>query len=178
LARRLGAQVYATAGSDEKRALLTAEGVARVLDSRSLDFYEEVLAETRGEGVDVVVNTLTGAATELSLALLAEGGRFIELGKTDIHRGAVLDLNRFVGGRSYHAVDLAATIARRPEQAGRLLRRGIGLVTDGSIAPLPVTAHRLDDAPRVFSEVAQARQPSSEASFRLSSPWAKRAPIV
>lgn len=62
VARLLGAEVLATAGSEEKRRFLRAMGVAHVMDSRSLDFRDEVKEATGGEGVDVVLNSLAGSA--------------------------------------------------------------------------------------------------------------------
>ena len=71
VARVLGAEIFATAGSAEKRDHLRALGVAHVMDSRALDFAAEVLESTGGSGVDVVLNSLSGAAAVRSLALLA-----------------------------------------------------------------------------------------------------------
>jgi NADPH:quinone reductase-like Zn-dependent oxidoreductase len=80
IAHMHGAIVHATAGSNEKRAWLRAQGVAHVYDSRTLNFAEEVMVATEGRGVDVVLNSLAGPAQEVSINVLAEGGRFVELG--------------------------------------------------------------------------------------------------
>ena len=85
VARLLGAEIFATAGSKEKRAFLKSQGIRRVFDSRSPDFAEEVMQRTRGAGVDVVLNALTGEFIPKSLAILAAGGRFLELGKREIY---------------------------------------------------------------------------------------------
>jgi NADPH:quinone reductase-like Zn-dependent oxidoreductase len=66
LARRLGAEVFATAGSDEKRDFAALLGADHVFDSRSLSFADDVLAASSGEGV-VVVNSLAGEAMRRSL---------------------------------------------------------------------------------------------------------------
>ena len=92
LARRDGAEVLATAGSEEKRELLRRLGVKHVMDSRSLRFADEVLALTDGRGVDVVLNSLTGEALTRSLGLLAPNGRFVEIGKQDIYADSHLGL--------------------------------------------------------------------------------------
>ena len=81
LAKSLGARVMATAGSVAKRDFLRGLGVEHVFDSRSLAFAEEVLAATDGRGVDVVLNSLAGAAIEKGISCLAPYGRFIEIGK-------------------------------------------------------------------------------------------------
>ena len=70
VARWLGATVYATAGTEEKRDHLHALGVEHVFDSRSLAFADEVLATTGGKGVDVVLNSLTGEAIAKGLEVL------------------------------------------------------------------------------------------------------------
>src|SRR6202040_3969133 len=105
LARRAGLEIYATAGSSEKREYLRALGVARVMDSRSLAFAEEVREQTGGAGVDLVLNSLTGPALARSLALLKAGGRFLEIGKAEIWSPAqVAAVNREA---SYFVIDLA-----------------------------------------------------------------------
>src|SRR5690242_14735254 len=84
LALRAGAEVFATAGSPAKREFLHTLGVRHVFDSRSLDFADGVRAATEGRGVTVVLNSLAGEFIERSFAVLAPGGRFVEIGKRDI----------------------------------------------------------------------------------------------
>ena len=83
MARRCGARVLASASAAQQAGLL-AQGVAVVFDSRSLDFRDQVLDATGGRGVDVVLNSLKGDWVDASFAALAEGGRFVELGKIEI----------------------------------------------------------------------------------------------
>ncbi|HVE82358.1 MAG TPA: beta-ketoacyl synthase N-terminal-like domain-containing protein, partial [Myxococcales bacterium] len=80
-AKHTGAEIFATAGSEAKRAHLRSLGVERVSDSRSLRFVEDVRAWTNGEGVDVVLNSLAGPLLAAGVDLLRDHGRFIELGK-------------------------------------------------------------------------------------------------
>jgi acyl transferase domain-containing protein/NADPH:quinone reductase-like Zn-dependent oxidoreductase/NAD(P)-dependent dehydrogenase (short-subunit alcohol dehydrogenase family)/acyl carrier protein len=84
VARLLGAEIFATAGSEEKRDLLRQQGIAHVFDSRSATFAEGIRTATAGQGVDLVLNSLTGELLRSSLALLRPGGRFIELGVRDV----------------------------------------------------------------------------------------------
>src|SRR6185312_9825760 len=72
--RAAGAEVIATAGSEAKRALLRGLGVEHVFDSRDLSFVDGVFACTGGRGVDVVLNSLAGAALTAGLDVLAPGG--------------------------------------------------------------------------------------------------------
>ena len=122
IARHLGAEIFATAGSEEKRAWLRQQGITHVMDSRSLDFAEQIRAATDGAGVDVVLNSLSGAAIEASLSALAIDGRFIELGKTDIYADRTLGLTHFKKSISFSAVDLASLAARRPDRYTAMLR--------------------------------------------------------
>ena len=84
LARRRGAEIFATAGSPSKRALALELGAHHVSDSRSLSFVEDFKRDTAGEGVDIVLNSLAGDFIPSSLGLLRSGGRFVEIGKTGI----------------------------------------------------------------------------------------------
>ena len=83
LAKLVGAEVFATA-SPGKWEYLKAQGVPHVMNSRTLDFADEIMRLTAGEGVDVVLNSLAGEASEKSLAVLKQGGRFVEIGKLGI----------------------------------------------------------------------------------------------
>ena len=84
IAQSLGAEVFATAGTDEKREFLRSLGIVHVMNSRTLDFAQEVMQRTAGEGVDVVLNSLGGEFINAGLAVLRRYGRFLELGKRDI----------------------------------------------------------------------------------------------
>ena len=83
LAQRVGAEVYATA-SPGKHAHLRAQGVEHVFNSRTLDFADELMQATDGRGVNVVLNSLNGEHIPASLRCLAEGGRFVEIGKIGV----------------------------------------------------------------------------------------------
>ena len=119
VARRLGAEIIATAGSDAKRARLRAMGIACVGDSRSLDFVGTVEQATGGEGVDVVLNSLAGAAASAGLSLLRSGGRFVELGKRDIYDNRSLGLLPFQRNLSFAAVDLDGFARSGQQCSGR-----------------------------------------------------------
>ncbi|WP_052808535.1 type I polyketide synthase [Streptomyces cyaneogriseus] len=137
LARHLGAEVYATA-SEAKWARLRAAGVApqRIASSRSVEFESRFRRASGGRGVDVVLNCLAGEYTDASLRLCSpQGGRFLELGKTDI-RDAGEVAARFPGV-SYRAYDLMDAGAQR---VGEILHTVVDLFRRGVLEPLPVTA--------------------------------------
>ncbi|QHC23566.1 type I polyketide synthase [Streptomyces sp. GS7] len=105
-----GAHVIATAGSSLKRDFLRQLGIPHVLDSRSLDFVEQVEEITHGRGVDVVLNSLAGEAITRSLELLRPGGRFLELGKRDIYENKPLLLRPFRNNIAFFGVDLTKAL--------------------------------------------------------------------
>ena len=178
LARIAGAEIFATAGSDDKRAYLRSLGIAHVMDSRSLEFAGEIRARTHGEGVDAVLNCLTGDAMVASLGLLRAHGRFLEIGKRDLYEGHKLDLSPFLQNLSYFAIDLVRMSADRPEQFAALLREVVTLVDQRKLTPLPWRAFPISQASEAFRHLARAQHigkvvltfPDAEA--RLSSPAA------
>jgi NADPH:quinone reductase-like Zn-dependent oxidoreductase/acyl carrier protein len=137
IAKRKGAKIIATAGSAIKRALLRAEGVAHVLDSRSLVFAEEVRALTGGRGVDAVLNSLAGEAMERSLSCLAPFGRFLELGKQDFYSNTGIGLRALKENISYHGIDVDQLMAHRPALATDIFRDIMAAFHAGDLQPLP-----------------------------------------
>ncbi|OAN28700.1 polyketide synthase [Mycolicibacterium iranicum] len=140
IARAAGAQIFATAGSHAKRELLRSRGIDHVYDSRSTDFADQIRLDTGGYGVDIVVNSLPGAAQQAGLELLAFGGRFVEIGKRDIYGNNTIGLYAFRRNLSFFAVDLALLTLTRPPVVRRVLETVFGKIADGDL-PLPETTH-------------------------------------
>jgi acyl transferase domain-containing protein/NADPH:quinone reductase-like Zn-dependent oxidoreductase/SAM-dependent methyltransferase/aryl carrier-like protein len=157
VARRAGATVLATAGNPEKRQFLQALGVEHVMDSRSLAFADEVMAITGGRGVDVVLNSLAGAAIPKGLACLADYGRFLEIGKRDIYGNSRIGLKPFRKNLSFFAIDLDRAMRERPAVLAALFRRLMQDVRDGRLAPLPHRVFAIDDVVGAFRCLSQAK---------------------
>ncbi|MFF8956545.1 alpha/beta fold hydrolase [Streptomyces sp. NPDC014894] len=153
LARHLGAEVYATA-SEPKWPAVRGAGVpaARVASSRTAEFADRFLRESEGRGVDVVLNCLTGPFVDASLRLLPRGGRFVEMGKTDV-RDAGEVAARWPGVR-YRAFDLGEAGA---ERLGAMLAELAELFERGVLTPPPVTAWDVRQAPEAFRQLSRAR---------------------
>ncbi|MCA8907769.1 MAG: SDR family NAD(P)-dependent oxidoreductase, partial [Rhodospirillaceae bacterium] len=137
VARHLGAEVYAAAGSPEKRDFLSRLGVAHVFDSRAVDVDDQVRAATGGTGVDVVLNSTAGRAIRKGLELLKPFGRFVELGKRDIFADTAIGLRRFARNASFFGVDVDQLLDGRPAAAGRLMEELSRGLADGTFHPLP-----------------------------------------
>ena len=156
LAQHLGADIYATAGTEEKRDFVRLLGVEHVYDSRNLDFAEEILADTHGEGVDVILNSLAGEAIRRNLQVLKPFGRFLELGKRDFFENTPIGLRPFKDNISYFGIDADQLLNGRPELANKLFGEVMALFQEGVLYPLP---HRAFSAPRVV-EAFRAMQQS------------------
>ena len=138
IARAAGAEIFATAGSEQRRQLLRDMGITHVYDSRSTEFAELIRRDTDGYGVDVVLNSLTGNAQRAGLELLSVGGRFVEIGKRDVYANTRLGLLPFRRNLTFHYVDLALMSESHPHRVGDLLGTVYRLVADGEL-PAPVT---------------------------------------
>ncbi|MER5753620.1 SDR family NAD(P)-dependent oxidoreductase [Streptomyces sp. NPDC002088] len=151
-ARAQGAHVIATAGTETKRDLLRTLGASHVLDSRSLDFVPQVRELTGGQGVDVVVNSLSGEAIAHNLDLLRPNGRFIELGKRDIFLNNPVTLRPFHNSLTFTGFNLDAVIGD-PVRRPRLMTDIAAEIACGTYQPLPHTiypAARVDEAFRLL----------------------------
>ena len=148
IARMQGARVIATAGSKAKRSLLRSLGVDHVLESRSTGFVQAVEKIT-GRGVQVVLNSLSQEAMELSLQCLAPFGRFVELGKRDFAADTHVGLRVFRNNISYFAVDVDQLVGV-PALAAQVLSELGALVTSGQLKPLPHVAFDADRVSEAF----------------------------
>ncbi|MEV7012933.1 SDR family NAD(P)-dependent oxidoreductase [Streptosporangium sp. NPDC051022] len=148
LAQHLGATVYATA-SPPKWPVVRDLGVpdGHIASSRTLEFRERF-----AHGVDVVLDALSGEFVDASLDLIVPGGRFVEMGKTDIRDAD--EVAAAHPGVSYRAFDL---IEAGPDRIQRMLTEIVALLADGTLAPLPLTAWDVRRAPEAFRHVSQAR---------------------
>ncbi|WP_458640544.1 SDR family NAD(P)-dependent oxidoreductase [Streptomyces sp. NC-S4] len=153
LARHWGADVYATA-SPAKWDTLRGLGLTddRIASSRTLDFEETFRTATDGRGVDVVLDSLAREFVDASLRLLPRGGRFVEMGKTDVRDPR--DVAAAHPGVSYQAFDLTEAGLDRIQE---MLTELLGLFETGALNPIPVSAWDLRQAPEAFRYLSQAR---------------------
>lgn len=153
LARHLGLEVFGTA-SKAKWDTLRAMGFDddHISDSRSLDFEEKFRTVTGGAGMDVVLDSLAGEFVDASLRLVAPGGVFLEMGKTDIRDPGVI-AQQYPGVR-YRAFDLFEPGRPRMHQYMLDLAE---LFDAGVLRPLPVTTFDIRRAPAALRYLSQAR---------------------
>ncbi|HEY0697451.1 MAG TPA: SDR family NAD(P)-dependent oxidoreductase, partial [Micromonospora sp.] len=151
VARHLGAEVYATA-SPGKWDALRALGLddSHLASSRDLDFEPAFLDATGGRGVDIVLNSLAGDFVDASLRLLPRGGRFVEMGKTDVRDPEQVDLE-------YPDVRYQPHVDPAPERIGEILREVVDLVERGVLRLLPLRTWDVRRAPDAFRHMSQAK---------------------
>lgn len=150
-----GARVFGTAGSDVKRAFLKTLGVDEVMNSRALDFADEVRSLTNGHGVDVVLNALSGNGIDKSLECLAPFGRMVEIGKRDLADDKPIGLRSLYRNNAYSVIDLSTLPVERPKLFKQLLSEVEAKVAAGIYKPLKATrfpASRSAEAMRMLSK--------------------------
>ncbi|WP_372513526.1 sulfolipid-1 biosynthesis phthioceranic/hydroxyphthioceranic acid synthase [Mycobacterium gordonae] len=140
IARAAGAEIFATAGSEKRRQILRDMGIEHVYDSRSTEFAEQIRRDTDGYGVDIVLNSVTGAAQLAGIRLLAMGGRFVEIGKLDIYQDTKVGLFPFRQNLAFFGVDLALMSRTHPAQVRGLLKK-VYEQTAGGVLPMPEATH-------------------------------------
>jgi len=109
IAKRAGARVIATASNETRRRIAKSAGADLLFDSRHERFADPI--QHAVGGVDVVLNSLAGAAMQASFKLVKPFGRFIELGKRDYLDNSQLGLRPFVRNIQYSGVDIDELLA-------------------------------------------------------------------
>ncbi|MBE9170244.1 type I polyketide synthase [Pleurocapsales cyanobacterium LEGE 06147] len=169
LAQKAGAEVLATA-SPGKWEFLKSVGVERVMNSRTLNFADEVMTLTGGQGVDIVLNSLNGEFIPKSIEVLAEGGRFVEIGKIGIWSESQVRAKR--PDVSYFPFDLLEIAQQDPDPIAQMLRKLIQQFQQGSLKPLPHKVFPISKVVDAFRYMAGAKHigkvvvslPASESS--------------
>ncbi|KAL1865340.1 Type I Iterative PKS [Diaporthe australafricana] len=142
LAQVRGAEIFATVGSVEKRDLLMSKyGIPQdhILSSRDLTFARGIKRLTKGRGVDVAVNSLSGDALRATWEYMAPFGRFVEVGKIDIYSSARLNMAVFKNNVSFEFVDISFINANDPPRFANIIESLMTLVEAGKIGPLEPT---------------------------------------
>jgi acyl transferase domain-containing protein/short-subunit dehydrogenase/acyl carrier protein len=151
IAQEVGAEVFATA-SRSKWEVLKEAGLDEdhIASSRDLEFKDKFLEVTDGEGVDVVLNALAGEFVDASLALLPNGGRFLEMGKTDIR-------DREQVGGEYPGVDYMPfdVTEAGPVRTGEMLAELATSIEAGVLSHSPIEAWDMREAPQAFRHLRE-----------------------
>lgn len=108
LALHHGLTVYTTVGNQEKRDFLKEEFPqltdAHIFNSRTTQFETDVMTATNGRGVDLVLNSLSEDKLQASVRCLADGGRFLEIGKYDMALNNTVQLMLLDTNKTFHGI--------------------------------------------------------------------------
>ncbi|KAL3419948.1 beta-ketoacyl synthase domain-containing protein [Phlyctema vagabunda] len=153
LCKYIGAEVYATVGTDEKRQFLIDNfqiPSSRIFSSRTTDFASEILSLTDGRGVDIVLNSLTGELLDASWRIVADGGTLVEIGKRDMLDRNSLAMDPFNRNCSYQGVDVSRNKMQGPVMA-KIWEELFGLIAKGHLKPIdPMKVFAFEDIPSAF----------------------------
>ncbi|KAL9037595.1 MAG: hypothetical protein Q9214_005633 [Letrouitia sp. 1 TL-2023] len=180
IAKHIGANIFATAGSPEKRDYLSKNfdlNPNQIFNTRDSSFLECILKSTKGRGVDVVLNSLTGDLLHDSWRACAEFGRFIEVGKKDITQAGKLDMSNFLRSTTFTAFDLSDLYYSSDRMANKvwsgLMKSVLDLYRAGhisKISPLKVfDVSEIENAFRYF----QSKNRMGKIAISLQDPDAR-----
>ena len=157
VAQRLGLKIFATAGTAEKRRMLGDMGVPHVLNSRTLEFADQIMEITKGRGVDAVLNSLAREFIPKSLSVLAPFGRFLEIGKIDVYGNTRIRLNALKDNVSCFVIDLAQHLSAKPDYVASMFDTLAQRFAAGDYRPLPSTQFSITEVVDAFRYMAQGK---------------------
>ncbi|HHP7229502.1 MAG TPA: SDR family NAD(P)-dependent oxidoreductase, partial [Xenococcaceae cyanobacterium] len=154
ICQQIGAEIFATA-SPSKWQYLQTLGINHIMNSRNLDFAEEILSITQGEGINIVLNSLAGEYIPKSLAVLKPQGCFIEIGKNDLwNQNQVSQIKPQV---TYHKTDLFSITQEQPQLIQTLLSQLISQFANKTLQPLKYTTFSDSEIVTAFRYMQQAK---------------------
>ncbi|KAI1174465.1 hypothetical protein F4777DRAFT_579896 [Nemania sp. FL0916] len=161
LAQYKKADIFATVGTDGKRKLLmTKYGIpsSRIFCSRNTKFAEHIMQATRGRGIDVILNSLTGELLDASWRICADGGIMVEIGKRDIVDRNTLSMEPFDRNCSFRAIDLSYSKNFTPELSAKLLAELFDLIEQRQVGPIhPITTYGFDAVPAALAYIRRGQ---------------------
>ncbi len=153
LAQQAGAEIFATA-SPSKWEFLKSLGIKQIMNSRTLEFADEIMQRTQGEGVDIVLNSLSGEFILKSLSVLKNKGRFIEIGKSGLNSQKVIQVKP---DASYFQVDLFQECYKQPDLIQSMLHHIMQQFKAKKLYSLPQKVFPLTQSKAAFREMQQAK---------------------
>lgn len=160
LAQARGARIFATCSQGKRKFLKEQFGFSdeQIFSSRDDSFRKDVLAATGGRGVDVVLNSLSGKLLEATWRSLAPFGRFVEIGKRDVHENAGLPMDVFRRNVSFSSIDMVLVVQQDKALTNRLIDEACGLVFGGKIrVPDSLLEVPFSDVERAFRLIQQGK---------------------
>ncbi|TDZ31026.1 Reducing polyketide synthase PKS2 [Colletotrichum spinosum] len=164
LAKMIGAEVFVTVSSADKKKLLMAHYNVpedHIFYSRNTTWRAAVRRATNDEGVDVVLNTLPGAdALRESWACLSRFGCLVDVRRNDGSRATRLDMGQNDSNASFLSVDVFGLAAERPKIMERLVSDVAKLLADDELRPIdPATVFPVSTMETAFKTLQTTQGP-------------------
>lgn len=166
IAKLCGAEVIGTASSNERRSFALGSGADYMIDSRSLNFVDDVHQLTNGRGVDVIISSAPGEILRHNFNAVVEFGRIVEVGKADIYGNSTLDMAVLDKNLSYFQIDMDRFMAWDPQACLKLEAEIYDKFATGIYQPLPVDVFDAADIGRACEEVFRSSR-TSRVALRL-----------
>ena len=169
LAQQMGAQLYVTAslgldehGTNTKWDYLRSLGVKEIMNSRTLDFAEQIMNATTGQGVDVILGALTSETIPVNMKLLAPGGRCVDIGRSaKVHFGEEgtdrADERHTADGKSYYRFNLSDHLSRSGQEFDVVFQALVRQFANDSLKPLPITTYDRQQVKDAFRFMQQSK---------------------
>jgi NADPH:quinone reductase-like Zn-dependent oxidoreductase len=182
IAKTLGAEIFATVDSEEKRSLVIGLNipVSHVFYSRDSSFVKGVKRMTNGYGVDVILNSLSGQGLRARWECIAPYGRFINLAKSDTMANSSLPMVGFANNVSFASVDMQHIILINCALVRELIEKALSLVADPAVGgPTPLhffpvpeigEAFRFVESDKETGRTLVTIEPKDVVSLRLHLP--------
>ncbi|MCJ1285020.1 hypothetical protein MMC26_004357 [Xylographa opegraphella] len=145
LAQYIGAEVFITVGSPEKKKFMMDKyniAVDHIFSSRDTTFERGIMRRTNNEGVDVILNSVAGDALRTTWNCLAPLGRFVEIGKKDMVQNSRLEMRKFQNMATFASVDLGVVAMKKPQVFQKTCANVMELLHIGAVKPVsPITVY-------------------------------------
>lgn len=161
IALHMGCKVFTTVGSEVKRQFLKKTFPQltddQIGNSRDTSFEQLVLKQTNGRGVDLVLNSLASDQLQASVRCLAQGGRFLEIGKVDLSNNSALGMGIFLKNTTFHGILLDALFDSDSEDKREVMRLVSEGIKSGAVKPLPATVYNENQVEQAFRFMASGK---------------------
>ena len=145
--------IYVTVGNEEKKRFIVEEfGIPEnnIFSSRDLQFKYKIMKMTNGKGVDVVVNSLIGEKLDAGYEILADCGRFVEIGKYDMIMNKQISMFEFLKDISFLGVGFDVVLMNKPDFAKEFFDWMHNNSTNGCVKPYNKIVFNANEADKAF----------------------------
>jgi acyl transferase domain-containing protein/NADPH:quinone reductase-like Zn-dependent oxidoreductase len=154
ISRHVGAEVFVTVGTAEKRELMMRKydiPEDHVFSSRDKSFVAGVLSATHGRGIDIVLDSLSGSLSQESVNVLSPFGHHVDIRQHDLGANSHLPKPSFNHPTSFSAFSLLALAQLNPHQLHRAMVEITQLIGEQKFSPVyPVTSYSMRDISEAF----------------------------